>query len=155
MEPLSSLSVASSVIQIIDFSSKLWRKIKELHESGNSSNNASLLSEAKRLCALYSSLNGLLTPQSLSRNLSPTEEAIVSVCSDCDDVAEELIKTLEKLSINQASCFRKPEHTIIQLRLISLRFRAMIMISTKARARARGGNVRKALMEFGNLSTLQ
>lgn len=35
MDPLSSLTVASSAIQIFDFSSKLWKQICELSQSEN------------------------------------------------------------------------------------------------------------------------
>lgn len=101
MDPLSCLSVASSAIQIVDFSAKLWNRIRELSESqsGASSEHESLRADAQRLCDLNSGLVKLLTPGNLQRDLTSTEQAVVSLSAECDSVAEQLAGALEKLSI--------------------------------------------------------
>jgi len=101
MDPLSALSVASSAIQIVDFGSKIWRKIKEVYESesGASSSHENLVIDAKRLCDLNSQLGKLLTPQHLQRTLTPTEENVVALCRECDSAAEDLLTAFAKLSI--------------------------------------------------------
>jgi hypothetical protein len=101
MDPLTSLSVASSAIQIIDFGSKVWCKAKEVYESeiGASTTHRNLVTDAKRLCALNSQLGKLLTPQNLQRGLTQTEENVVGLCAECDSAAEELLAAFEKLSV--------------------------------------------------------
>ncbi|KAH6884430.1 hypothetical protein B0T10DRAFT_608780 [Thelonectria olida] len=102
MDPLSCLSVASSAIQIVDFSAKLWSQIRELSESqsGASAEHERLRADAKRLCDLNSGLGKLLTPGNLQRDLTSTEQAVVSLSAECDSAAEQLTGALEKLSIN-------------------------------------------------------
>lgn len=101
MDPLSCLSVASSSIQIVDFCAKLWSRIGELSDSasGTSAEHMSLRVDAKRLCELNSGLSKLLTSENLRRELTSTEQAIVSLSGECDSAAEELVEALEKLSI--------------------------------------------------------
>lgn len=108
MDPLSALSVASSTIQIVDFSSKIWRKIKEVYESENGTSLAheNLVTEAKRLCSLNEQLGKLLTPHHLQRALTPTEENVVTLCGECDSAAEELLTSFAKLSIKGNSQVR-------------------------------------------------
>ena len=105
MEPLSALSVASSAIQIVDYSSKLWRQIKELYESegGALENHKTLRTNAEQLCSLNSGLRKLLAPASLQRDLTSEEETIVSVCSDCDSAAGQLLGALQRLSLDDGS----------------------------------------------------
>lgn len=101
MDPLSALSVASSAIQIVDFGSKIWRKIKEVYESESGAllSHENLVIDAKRLCDLNSQLGKLLTPQHLQRILTPTEENVVALCRECDSAAEDLLAAFAKLAI--------------------------------------------------------
>ncbi len=101
MDPVSCLSVASSAIQIVDFSAKLWSRIQELSESstGASAEHDNLRAEARRLCDLHSGLGKLLAPENLQREPTSTEQAIVSLSTECDSAAAQLVGALEKLSI--------------------------------------------------------
>lgn len=103
MDPLSSLSVASSAIQIFDFSSKLWKQIRELYqsESGATLAQETLLSDTERLCSLSSGLSKLLSPENLRRMRTTTEDKVVSLCDECDDAAENLIGTLQELTLDR------------------------------------------------------
>jgi hypothetical protein len=105
MDPLSSLSVASSAIQIFDFSSKLWKQIRELYqsESGATLAQETLLSNAERLCSLNSGLSKLLTPENLQRMPTTIEENVVSLCNECDSAAEDLVATLQGLTLSRGS----------------------------------------------------
>lgn len=102
MDPLSSLSVASSAIQILDFSSKLWKRFRQLYQSEDGATVAqeALLSDAKRLCSLNSGLSKLLTPDNLQRMPTSTEENVVSLCNECDEAAEGLVTALQELTLN-------------------------------------------------------
>lgn len=105
MDPLSSLSVASSAIQIFDFSSKLWKQIRELYqsESGATLAQENVLSDAERLCSLNSGLSKLLAPENLQRMLTTTEENVVTLCNECDDAAENLVGALQELTLDRES----------------------------------------------------
>lgn len=103
MDPLSSLSVASSAIQIFEFSSKLWKQIRELYqsESGATLAQENVLSDAERLCSLNSGLCELLKPVNLQRSPTATEESVVSLCNECDDAAKQLVGAIQKLTLQE------------------------------------------------------
>lgn len=103
MDPLSSLSVASSAIQIFDFSAKLWKQIRELHQSENGTTLAqrTVLEDAARLHSLNSDLCKLLTPDNLHREPTTTEESVVSLCNECGDAAKELVSVIKKLTLDE------------------------------------------------------
>lgn len=105
MDPLSSLSVASSAIQIFDFSSKLWKQIRELHQSENGTTLAqqAILTDAARLRSLNSGLCDLLTPTKLQRSRTATEESVVSLCNECGDTAQQLVGLIQKLTLDERS----------------------------------------------------
>lgn len=103
MDPLSSLSVASSAIQIFDFSSKLWKHIRELYqsESGATLAQEALLLDAERLCSLNSGLSKLLAPENLQRMPTKTEENVVILCDECEDAAGSLVNALQELTLSR------------------------------------------------------
>lgn len=105
MDPLSALSVASSAIQIFDFSSKLWKEMRELHQSENGTTLAqrAILADAERLRSLNSSLCELLTPNKLQRSRTATEENVVSLCNECGDAADQLASVIQKLTLEEGS----------------------------------------------------
>lgn len=116
MDPLSSLSVASSAIQIFDFSSKLWGQIRELYqsESGTTQAHEALLTDAERLCGLNAGLSKLLTQENLQRMPTTTEENVVSLCRECDDAAENLVSALQDLNLNQESDVGDLTHSLLE-----------------------------------------
>lgn len=105
MDPLSSLSVASSAIQIFDFSAKLWKQIRELHQSeqGTTLAQETILADAARLRSLNSGLCELLTAENLQRSPTTTEESVVSLCNECGDAAEQLVDVIQKLTLDERS----------------------------------------------------
>lgn len=105
MDPLSSLSVASSAIQIFEFSSKLWKQIRELHqsESGTTQAQETILADAARLRSLNSGLCELLEPANLQRSPTATEESVVSLCNECGDAAKQLVGAIQKLTLEERS----------------------------------------------------
>lgn len=103
MDPLSSLSVASSAIQIFEFSSKLWKQIRELHQSENGTTlaQATILADAERLRSLNSGLCDLLSPENLQRSRTETEESVVSLCNESGDTAQQLVDLIHNLSLEE------------------------------------------------------
>lgn len=123
MDPLSSLSVASSAIQIFDFSAKLWKQIRDLHQSENGTTMAqrNILTDAARLHSLNSDLCKLLTPESLHRSPTATEESVVSLCNECGDAAEQLVDVIQQLTLDErsdVSGLRRIHHDNSRSRLI-------------------------------------
>lgn len=119
MDPASALGVASSAIQIFDFSAQLWKKIRDLYESesGMSSAHDELRTNANDLREVNSRLSRLLTPGNLQRGLTETEDSVVSICNECDTAAEQLVIALEDLSLSNAedevSLATSPASTIL------------------------------------------
>ncbi len=103
MDPLTSLSIASSAFQIIDFSSKFFRRVWELYDADNVAVPAheSLVQDAKTLRKMSARLGQLLASESPRHNLIETEQTVVSLCAECDSATEQLIDALSGLSINR------------------------------------------------------
>ena len=103
MDPVSALSVASSVIQFVDSSAKLFSHIYEVYESesGYTAEHAQL----KRDTEILRNLNCLLTrsidPGNLGRDLTPLEVEVASLASECDDAAVKLAEKLESVSLDK------------------------------------------------------
>lgn len=106
MEALTALSVASSVIQSVDFSSKLLSKSKKLYRSKNGVLSSTIDSERiiLALSTLLVSLRRKLpenrilsggTPPKRSEN----DEALDGLCKRSVEIAEQLLQKLEKLRV--------------------------------------------------------
>ncbi len=66
-------------------------KVSEEHEN--------LTTNAKHLRDLNSQLRKLLDPRNLKRDLTATEESVMTLCAECDSAADELVLALKELSI--------------------------------------------------------
>ena len=102
LDPLAALSVGASVVQFVDFSSKLISKATELYKG---SRNAlievqELHDVSRRLIRLDENLFGTrraLRAHNKQKNLPPAEEALQQVSLECTKMAAEFIDTLDKL----------------------------------------------------------
>ncbi|KAH8658459.1 hypothetical protein BX600DRAFT_552571 [Xylariales sp. PMI_506] len=103
MDPASILGVASSAIQIVDFSSKVLSRIRALYKTGRNASEdfEAIHDDALRLRRLNAGLSSLLTAKDLSRDLTAGEDQIVELCSECDSAADDLLKALERFSIQE------------------------------------------------------
>ena len=101
-DPLSALSVAGSIVQFVDFASKIVCKGKLLYKStdGALSENIETETVAIRLQELT---NGLLKP--LVRFGSITEEEYAQqqrlheICKECSDISKEVLARLGNLKV--------------------------------------------------------
>lgn len=103
MEPLSALSLAGTIIQFVDFGSKLFSQGCELYESssGRLSANQELELVLSDLRALIDKVQGVIgsnEPHILGaqRQRSSFEE----ICHEAGKIAEDLIQRLGKLRID-------------------------------------------------------
>jgi len=96
LDPLTSLSVAGSAVQFVDFSAKLLRTIRDLYtsQSGELDELKRLKNDSDTLQRISEYLQSALKPAEIKRNLTPLEAEVVSNAKCCKDAASELTKTL-------------------------------------------------------------
>ena len=117
MDPLSALSVATNVIQFVDFTSKIVSGSYQLYKSGlgESEQNAELNQVTTKLISLNDSLERSLHTQALGKDLSQIDIQLRDLCNDCNIIAHDLILALKKLQSNRHS---KWNSVILALRTI-------------------------------------
>jgi hypothetical protein len=109
LDGVSALGLASSIVQIVDFSVRLFSKTREYHKSDDGSliNQQALGQVAGRLHNLGKRLGDSLSaiehtnePMNEQSALSIEEIELKSIASQCRDNAHELSSILEDLRIN-------------------------------------------------------
>lgn len=99
LDPLTALSLASSVVQFVDFGTKLLRTGRELYDSSNGSSvgNQDLETIAKDLKGLNGRLRHRPSPQ--WTNLSDADRNLILLAEQCEDIADTLIDALEEVKL--------------------------------------------------------
>jgi len=105
MDPLTALSVASSIIQFVDFGSKLLSRSRQLYKSkeGVLTENVDVETITEDITTLVKGLRGKL-PKNRSVTVLRTSEdddALDELCQRCVSIAEELIARLQKLKVKK------------------------------------------------------
>jgi hypothetical protein len=105
MDPLSALSVAASVVQFVDFGTKIVSKGRKLYKytDGALIEHAQVKEASGCLRTLSQSLR-LLPPVG---SLSQSDEALVSICDGCVEVVDELLSKLKDLGLPKDHKHRK------------------------------------------------
>ena len=105
LDPLTALSVAGTIVQFVDFSSKLLAKSREIYESasGASIDNNQLEAIAKDLEGLNARLRKPLPSQ---QSLDDSDISLVKLGEQCAGVAAELIHALEELKVRGTTHLR-------------------------------------------------
>ena len=100
LDPFTSLSLASAVIQLVDFSSKLLSKGTELYRSIALSEHIELERIATDLNSLNANLLSTpLQPGSFAKPLSDDEEALKQLAARSKTISDELIAALQELKV--------------------------------------------------------
>lgn len=99
MEPLSALSVASAVVQMVDFGAKLFSKSAELYKSAEGSlpvnvEISSIVEDLSQISAGLVASHGLKEEQ-----LTEDEVALIRLASQCNTLAHELLSGLQRLVV--------------------------------------------------------
>jgi hypothetical protein len=99
MDPLTALSVATSVIQIVDFGSKLVSRAGEIYRSaeGFSVSRSALKATTTDLKVLLVRLQDSLPLVTTNIPLTAEEVSLQALAKGCGEVARELLTRLEKL----------------------------------------------------------
>jgi hypothetical protein len=108
MDPLSALSVAGTVVQFVDFGSKLLRAGKDLYKSstGVSATNAELETIAKAIQSVILKLRqssgpfeGFSPPGPLTNVENEVHLSFDQICDGVASIAEELLEKLQTLKV--------------------------------------------------------
>jgi hypothetical protein len=105
MDPISALSVASAVVQFVDFSSKAVSAIIKIYRSLGSENSLRNFDELQRTAEILRSANvrlkDSLEPARLNRLRTDTETDIVAVATECIEVSVPLLDTLRQINVDR------------------------------------------------------
>jgi hypothetical protein len=121
IDPFSALSVASAVVQFLDFGCQVISKARHINHSadGVSIDHAQSEAAAKRLVILAEGMRASLQLGSatnavagnefvlLSRHSMPEDEAIKVLCSSCTEIANQLIEKFDKLRLTNGTKHRR------------------------------------------------
>jgi hypothetical protein len=98
LDPMSAVALGSSVIQFVDFASKLISKTYEYHEStdGTLAENNVQSFIASNLSSLSTGLENSLEPFDRSRKWSTNEIGLQKITIECHEVANQLQRALNE-----------------------------------------------------------
>lgn len=101
LDPMTAVSLASAIVQFVDFSSKVVRKTREMSNSaratGSQFHSAEIIT--KDLMRLSQIMKDRLCIA--SENASPSEEdkALEEVCNECILLSEKMLKRLSNFKV--------------------------------------------------------
>lgn len=101
MDPLTAFVLACGVIQVVDFSTKIVVKCREIYKDGASSENKEIESLAKHLIDVYMELdaaNAVVKPGP-TLQLHRDDQDLQNLAQQCSETAKELIAQLQKLKV--------------------------------------------------------
>jgi hypothetical protein len=109
MDPVSALSVAASVIQFVDYGTRVISKAREIYASADGTLSAN--SEIEEATTRLQVLSNSLRPEG-GLPLGPLDEAdtaLDNICKECIQVSRELVCTFEKLKLPKSYKHKKWE----------------------------------------------
>jgi hypothetical protein len=101
LDPITALSVASSVVQFVDFSTKLISKGKEYYRSADGvlTDHAEQAAVSSRLSELSRRLLNSIPVSATGKKPSPSEEALWEAALECMKFANEFIGAIDELTV--------------------------------------------------------
>jgi hypothetical protein len=121
MEPFSALSIATAVVQFIDFTAKLISGTREIyHNDANhhSEDKAQIIVITKDLTRL----NDVIQQSRLRQSTLPIDSrdrAILELCERCNEIADKLLEALDRLRLKATSTRQRVwDSFVIALRTI-------------------------------------
>jgi hypothetical protein len=116
VDPLTALSVASSVVQFVDYGTKLLSKTSELYKNGSLADNDELELVTKDLTRLTGDLVLGKEQQDDADTNDPgagEDTALQELARSCNDVGEQLLAQLRTLKVTKSG--NKLEHGLESL----------------------------------------
>jgi hypothetical protein len=110
MEPFSALAIATSVVQFVDFSSKIVSGSRELYKSstGLTNDNTDLNKITTTLHEMSSSITHPIDTGPSSQHMEQLKE----LCQGINHIAQELIATLEDIKLNNKTPWTSCLHAL-------------------------------------------
>jgi hypothetical protein len=101
MHPFSAISLAGSIIQFVDFSSKVISKSQQIPKSAHGAlpGQVDLELLTKDLLDLHQGLRTPLCPMATAPGLNQEESQLESLRECCDDVAREMLSALDAIKV--------------------------------------------------------
>jgi hypothetical protein len=99
MDPLTAISFAGTVVQFVDFSSKLISASVELYKKSKLDVHDQANAAANDILDYSTKLQRTLREPGSSATLSEDDRLLESICKGCDDLAHDLIARLDKLKV--------------------------------------------------------
>lgn len=99
MDPLTALSLAGTVIQFVDFGSKLVSAGRQLYKNGQLDIHAQAARAADDLLDYSVKLRRPLQTAESTRPLTEDEKALEKICQDCDVLAQSFLARLDRLKV--------------------------------------------------------
>ena len=101
MDPLTAFSLTCGVIQVVDFSTKIVVRCRQIYKDGATSENKEIESMAEHLTDLATDLKLPSVIQNLgcANQLYHDEQELLKLAEQCSKTATELINELQRLSI--------------------------------------------------------
>ena len=104
LEPLAALSLATAIVQFVDFASKILIGSRELYRSteGTTSDNSWTLAQTSNLRALTAKLQA----SGQSTRLSGDEVLLIRLATECEVMSRELLSILDDLKVKAGTRHR-------------------------------------------------
>ena len=99
LDPLTAISLASAIVQFVDFSGKVLSKARELNQSNDNPKFDAYEAVASDLLQLSGKLKNGLHTVGQDRSPSESDKALEALCSGCISVAEKMTAQLESLKV--------------------------------------------------------
>lgn len=110
LDPLSAVSLASAIVQFVDFSTRLVSHASEIKEHGKPVESADLELRARQLQALSQKLALKLPRNSAPRptasgagGRNKQDDTILTIARSCEEIANELVSDLNKVQRKYAN----------------------------------------------------
>ena len=92
MDPLTALGLASSVIQVVDFSIRLVSKGVEIYKDGRLVENVDAEQTTQSLKELNGELQRSIQDNRCGGPLSEEDQSLMGLCASCESIANELLR---------------------------------------------------------------
>ncbi|KAL8829623.1 MAG: hypothetical protein Q9191_001916, partial [Dirinaria sp. TL-2023a] len=108
MDPITAFSIACGIIQILDFSTKVVSKCREIYKDGSTSEHAQLRAMAEHLTSLQSEGTRITQTTSCGQTgFSASDKELMILAQQCSTIAGTLVDELQSLEANVSHSYRQ------------------------------------------------
>ncbi|KAG8532445.1 uncharacterized protein KY384_002322 [Bacidia gigantensis] len=100
MDPITAIGLTAAVVQLLDFSIKAAKTVKEVRDRGSSTDVEDTDHVASHLSSLSESVKSSLQLSSIHRSLSGEEKELLEISNKCQECSRKLQEQLNKLKLN-------------------------------------------------------